>query len=156
MALTISLTFDVSEPVHWYEQPSSLHASSAPYLVGTKNGFVVTWLTRTNFSLPSLPKTLPPSSAAAAVAVALESLPLEPHAPSIAAARPAAPPVSAVRRVTARHRVTGVSSCLPSAHSRRSSASLTGSSSDMSPPPAFDRRDVSAHIRASSSRCDNA
>src|SRR3954471_8348062 len=55
-ALTISLTLLFSQPVHWYEQPSSLHASSAPYLVGTKNGFVVTWLTKTNFRLPFEPK----------------------------------------------------------------------------------------------------
>src|SRR3954454_11224128 len=100
-ALTISLTLLFSEPVHWYEQPSSLHASSAPYFVGTKNGFVVTWLTSTNFSLESSEKTLPPDCAAA-VAVAFEvPVLLEPHAVSIAAARPAAPPVSAVRLVTA-------------------------------------------------------
>src|SRR3954463_14302396 len=55
-ALTISLTLLFSEPVHWYEQPSSLHASSAPYFVGTKNGLVVTWLTKTNFRLPFDPK----------------------------------------------------------------------------------------------------
>jgi hypothetical protein len=41
-AFTISLTLLLSEPVHWYLHPSSLQASSAPYLVGTKNGFVVT------------------------------------------------------------------------------------------------------------------
>ena len=44
-AFTISETLAVAEPVHWYWQPSSEHASCAPYWVGTKNGFVVTWLT---------------------------------------------------------------------------------------------------------------
>ena len=48
-AFTISLMLEVVEPVHWYEQPSRLHASAAPYCVGTKKGFVVTWLTNTNF-----------------------------------------------------------------------------------------------------------
>src|SRR3954470_13909140 len=49
VALTISATTEFCDPVHWYEQPSSLHASSAPYWVGVKNGLVVTWLTKTNF-----------------------------------------------------------------------------------------------------------
>ena len=47
-ALTISETLLVCEPVHWYEQPSSLQASDAPLCVGVKNGFVVTWLTNVN------------------------------------------------------------------------------------------------------------
>ena len=47
-ALTIWLTLLVSEPVHAYVQPSSLQASWMPYWVGTKNGFVVTWLTNVN------------------------------------------------------------------------------------------------------------
>ena len=55
-ALTISLTFALSEPVHWNVQLTSLHASSAPYCVGTKNGFVVTWLTKTNRIFLSSPK----------------------------------------------------------------------------------------------------
>src|SRR3954447_21093415 len=102
-AFTISLTLLFSEPVHWYEQPSSLHASSAPYFVGTKKGFVVTWLTKTNFSLPLEPK-MPAAGVPLDVVCAVvddgELLP--PHAAMIAVARPAAPPVSAVRRVTAR------------------------------------------------------
>jgi hypothetical protein len=52
-----------------------LHASSAPYFVGTKNGFVVTWLTRTNFSFGCEPKT--PAAgvpAAAAVVVPVEDV----------------------------------------------------------------------------------
>src|SRR5690348_2340123 len=51
VALTISATTEFCDPVHWYEQPSSLHASSAPYWVGVKNGLVVTWLMKTNFQL---------------------------------------------------------------------------------------------------------
>ena len=43
--LTISDTLLVAEPVHVYEQPSSLHASAAPFWVGVKNTLVVTWLT---------------------------------------------------------------------------------------------------------------
>src|SRR3954447_12255466 len=49
VAWPISATAELAEPVHWYVQPSSLHASSAPYWVGVKNGLVVTWLTKTNF-----------------------------------------------------------------------------------------------------------
>src|SRR3954447_5067300 len=130
-ALTISLTLLFSEPVHWYEQPSSLHASSAPYFVGTKNGLVVTWLTNTNFRLPFDPK-MP----AAGVpldwlvwALVVAGLLLPPHAEMMAVARPAPAPVSAVRRVIARQRDAGVSSSLPSAHSRRSIASLANSDS---------------------------
>ena len=47
-ALTISPTLAVCEPVHWYEHPSSLQASAAPFCVGVKNGLVVTWLTSVN------------------------------------------------------------------------------------------------------------
>src|SRR3954454_13601097 len=49
VALTISATTELAEPVHWKEQPSSVAASAAPYWVGVKNGLVVTWLTKTNF-----------------------------------------------------------------------------------------------------------
>ena len=48
IALTISPTSAVLDPVHWNVVFSSAHASSMPYCVGTKNGFVVTWLTNTN------------------------------------------------------------------------------------------------------------
>src|SRR5688500_13864040 len=51
VASTISATTELTDPVHWDSQPSSLHASSAPYCVGVKNGFVVTWHTNTNFHL---------------------------------------------------------------------------------------------------------
>src|SRR3954470_9122608 len=81
IALTISLTLLVSEPVHWYEQPSRLHASAAPYLVGTKNGFVVTWLTNVNLYDGWEPKTLDD-------AADVELLP-PPHASSMTAATPA-------------------------------------------------------------------
>src|SRR3954465_7218588 len=130
-ALTISLTLLFSDPVHWYEQPSSLHASSAPYFVGTKNGFVVTWFTNTNFRLPFEPKMpeagVPLAWLVWAFVVDGELLP--PHAAMIAVARPAPAPVRAVRRVIARQRASGVSCSLPSAHSRRSIASLANSDS---------------------------
>ena len=42
-------TLESFEPVHWYEAARSAQASAAPYCVGVKNGFVVTWLTNTNF-----------------------------------------------------------------------------------------------------------
>ena len=48
IALTICEMLLESDPVHWYEQPSSLHASAAPFCVGVKNVFVVTWLTNVN------------------------------------------------------------------------------------------------------------
>src|SRR5262245_3375838 len=48
-ALIIVPTLPSSAPVHWYAQLTSAQASAAPYWVGTKNGFVVTWLTNTNF-----------------------------------------------------------------------------------------------------------
>jgi hypothetical protein len=48
-ALIIVATLPSSAPVHWYEHLTSAHASAAPYCVGTKNGLVVTWLTKTNF-----------------------------------------------------------------------------------------------------------
>ena len=48
-ALIISPTSAFVEPVHWYAVSQSFDASAAPYWVGTKNGFVVTWLMNTNF-----------------------------------------------------------------------------------------------------------
>src|SRR3954466_11080234 len=106
MALTISFTLEFSDPVNWYEQPSSLQASSAPYFVGTKNGLVVTWLTSTYFCLELTANPSPPPAWADAVAVPFEGLPPPPpHADSRDAASPAAPPVRAARRVSARKRV---------------------------------------------------
>src|SRR5437764_13290532 len=44
-ALIISPTSAFVEPVHVKPTLTSAAASEAPYWVGTKNGFVVTWLT---------------------------------------------------------------------------------------------------------------
>src|ERR687897_2467079 len=61
---TISATIESFDPVHWNSVPSSLHASSAPYWVGVKNGFVVTWQTKVNFhfgvdgKFPTVPEPL--------------------------------------------------------------------------------------------------
>ncbi len=66
IASTISLTTEVSEPVHCDVVPNSASASSMPYCVGTKNGFVVTWLTNTKLysgvsgKLPPDPPDPPP------------------------------------------------------------------------------------------------
>src|SRR5438105_4013336 len=125
-ALTIWLTLELSEPVHWYSQPSSLHASAAPYWVGTKNEFVVTWLTNTNLYFLCDPNTLaepPPPDA------------LVPHALNRPPTEPEAMPVSAVRRRNARRLNPGVPPCGLSRWSRRSTASSTWSVSDMSSPP---------------------
>src|SRR3954447_8811790 len=51
VALTILPTSAFWSPVHWKSQLTRAQASSAPYCVGTKNGFVVTWLMNTNFHL---------------------------------------------------------------------------------------------------------
>ena len=106
-----------------------MQASAAPFCVGVKNRLVVTWLTSVNFSGLLKPKmleaALPPPAAEAVLVPPLElELELEPpHASIIIAAIPAAPPVSAVRRVNWRRRLCGVSSCLRSSHSSRSTAS---------------------------------
>ena len=92
IALTISPTSAVLEPVHWNVVFSSAHASSMPYCVGTKNGFVVTWLTNTNryFGVAGkLPAPAAPSSAS--------SLDL-PQAASARLSAAAPPPASAIRR----------------------------------------------------------
>src|SRR5215203_2939731 len=49
IASTICETTESSEPVHCDVVPSRACASSMPYWVGMKNGFVVTWLTKTKF-----------------------------------------------------------------------------------------------------------
>src|SRR6266498_288551 len=60
IALTICGTFEFAEPVQeGLGMPSSAAASCSPYCVGTKNGFVVTWLTKTNFHGGNFPKTPP-------------------------------------------------------------------------------------------------
>src|SRR3954449_11251823 len=91
VALTISATTEFCDPVHWYEQPCSLQASSAPYWVGVKNGFVVTWLTKTNFQFGVFGK-FPMASASPS--------PFAPHAVSrpVAARDALARPVPASNR----------------------------------------------------------
>src|SRR5262252_6819094 len=50
VALTICGTLEFSDPVKdGLGIPSNAAASCSPYWVGTKNGFVVTWLTKVNF-----------------------------------------------------------------------------------------------------------
>ena len=50
VALTISGTLEFSEPTQaGLGSPTSAAASASPYWVGTKNGLVVTWLTKVNF-----------------------------------------------------------------------------------------------------------
>src|SRR6516162_4154305 len=50
VALTICGTLEVCDPVQaGLGIPSSAAASAKPYWVGTKNGLVVTWLTKVNF-----------------------------------------------------------------------------------------------------------
>src|SRR6202167_6079182 len=102
MALTIWSMFSLSEPVHSYEQPSSLHASAMPYCVGTKNEFVVTWLTTTNLydgCDPKMPEDPPPP-------LALDEFD-DPQALSSVPTEPAAMPVMAVRRKNARRSKPG-------------------------------------------------
>src|SRR5579862_3449384 len=82
-AVTIWLTFELSDPVHWYSQPSSLLASAAPYCVGVKNGFVVTWLTNTNLYFFGEPNIEPDP---------LELDALDPHALRMLPTEPAATP----------------------------------------------------------------
>src|SRR3954469_9550223 len=50
-ALIISPTSALVEPPQVKPTPSREPASAAPYWVGTKNGFVVTWLMNANFHL---------------------------------------------------------------------------------------------------------
>ena len=90
---------------------------------------------------PKIPAAALPPVAAEAVPVLVALLELEPpelleleldpppHACRIRAPIPAAPPVSAVRRVICRNFLKGVSSSLRSSHSSRSIASWTTSSS---------------------------
>src|SRR6185312_15781511 len=133
MALIIWLTLLVSEPVHSYEQPSSLQASAMPYWVGVKKVFVVTWLTNTNLYEGCEPKTsfdtLPPAALVLLV-------PPPPQASRSALAPPAATPVSAARRRNARRSKPGARPSLGgSAYSKRSTASWATSVSDISHPP---------------------
>src|SRR3954469_20212516 len=62
-------------------------------------------------------------------------LPFPPHAAIAVLTSAAAPPVSAARRLIAASGCRSGASSRASCHSSRSSASLTGSSSDIVPPP---------------------
>src|SRR4051812_13479367 len=95
MALTISPTSAVLDPVHWNVVFRSALASSMPYCVGTKNGFVVTWLTKTNLYFGVFGKF--PAPASELLLPELSSLDL-PHAASAVASMAAPPLASAIRR----------------------------------------------------------
>src|SRR5215831_16869755 len=102
VALTISGTLEFCEPVQaGLGSPSSAAASAIPYWVGTKNGLVVTWLTKVNFHGGVDGKF--PAAAAPAVLVLLPLLLVEEQAASsaeaaaVALTRPV--PVSSFRRV---------------------------------------------------------
>src|ERR1700761_6469392 len=77
-ALTISETSPVSEPVHCgVGMPNTDAASANPLRVGTKNEFVVTWLTNTKFHfgvLGKLPAPLAPVDDAVAPLHAASSM----------------------------------------------------------------------------------
>src|SRR5450755_2960641 len=69
MYWTICGTADVAEPPHFgLGMPSSAAASAKPYWVGTKNGFVVTWLTNQKFHAGVFGKS-PATSLAAPLAL---------------------------------------------------------------------------------------
>src|SRR4051812_18101948 len=102
IALTISLTSAVFEPVHWKVVLTSAPASSMPYCVGVKNGFVVTWLTKTNlyFGVGGKLPAPPLDAAGPSLLLLLSSLDLPQAASAAASATP--PPVIALRRSSAR------------------------------------------------------
>jgi hypothetical protein len=94
IALTISLTSLVFEPCQSNLVLNSALASCAPYWVGTKNGFVVTWLTNTKRYLGVDGKS-PGPPLSSALLLSLSSLDL-PQAATAAAT--AAPPPSRAER----------------------------------------------------------
>src|SRR6266568_6650060 len=102
IALTICGTFEVAEPVHCgVGIPSRAAASCSPYWVGTKNGFVVTWLTKVNFHfgvVGKFPATLfaPPPGWVDAVPAELHAV-SSADAAAVALTRPV--PASSRRRV---------------------------------------------------------
>src|ERR1019366_9936872 len=113
-AETICGTLLESEPVQLYVQPSSEHASEAPYCVGVKNGFVVTWLTSVNLRAGSVPKIDPGVPANFSVAAKADT-----GCPSVKPASAPARGGGGGRGVRARALVWGVSVFLESIHSRR-------------------------------------
>src|SRR4051794_30020915 len=123
IALTISLTSAVFEPVHWKVVLTSAPASSMPYCVGVKNGFVVTWLTKTNlyFGVGGKLPAPPLDAAAPSLLLLLSSLDLPQAASAAASATP--PPGIALRRSSARRAKPGAS---VGAWSDKSSSSSRG------------------------------
>src|ERR1700741_2866796 len=121
IASTMSETLLVSDPVHRYEQPSSLHASAAPFLAGMKNALVVAWLKNVNSVRLARPKT--PAAPPAPLDARALAPPLPPQACSASATTPAAPPVNAARRVNWTRRLSVPLPSLRSFHSRRSTVS---------------------------------
>jgi hypothetical protein len=102
VALTISGTLEFAEPVQaGLGIPSSAAASCSPYWVGTKNGLVVTWLTKVNFHGGVVGKF--PAAELAGLVLVLPLLLVEEQAASsaeaaaVALTRPV--PVSSFRRV---------------------------------------------------------
>src|SRR5436190_10823849 len=98
VALTICGTLELAEPVQdGLGRPSSAAASASPYWVGTKNGLVVTWLTKANFHAGVFGKF--PAVSLAAVAVLLEELHAASRADAAAVALTIPVPLSSLRRV---------------------------------------------------------
>src|SRR5689334_6372110 len=98
VALTICGTLEVADPVQdGLGRPSSAAASARPYWVGTKNGLVVTWLTKANFHAGVFGKF--PTVLLAAVAVLLEELHAASRADAAAVALTSPVPLSSLRRV---------------------------------------------------------
>src|SRR5262245_23758144 len=163
IALTISLTSAVLEPVHWNVVLTSALASSMPYWVGVKNGFVVTWLTKTNLYLGVGGKFPAPPLEAAAWSLLLllssSSLDLPQAASAEASATP--PPAIAPRRSRARRSMPEASmgawsdkSSSSSRGAERQASAKRARAGSLSPRwpavrPSTDgraERDVSAHI----------
>src|SRR5262249_29487740 len=100
------------EPVHWNVVLTSALASWMPYWVGVKNGFVVTWLTKTNLylgvggKLPAPPLAADAESLLLLLLLLLSSLDDFPQAAS-AAASAAPPPASALLRRSVRRCMPG-------------------------------------------------
>src|SRR5215475_2260849 len=98
VALTICGTLEVADPVQeGLGRPSSAAASCSPYWVGTKNGLVVTWLTKANFHAGVFGKL--PTVFLAAVAVVVDELQAASRAVAAALALTRPVPLSSVRRV---------------------------------------------------------
>src|SRR5260370_5881829 len=98
VALTICGTLEVADPVQeGLGRPSSAAASCSPYWVGTKNGLVVTWLTKANFHAGVFGKF--PTVFLAALAVVLDPPQAVSRADAAADALNSPVPASSLRRV---------------------------------------------------------